>query len=370
MRAFVISDTHFGAYPIHSDKWLKMMVRYFREFFIPLLERESKPGDIVIHCGDLYDNRNQIPVEVISEVIDIFEEMGKILPVHMLIGNHDISNKSTNNINSPKSIKFIPNIHLYEQTTRVTLGDREVLMMPWVEHKNEQIALLKENSGCDYLFCHSDLNGARLHLKSVAHKNRDKIEVEEFSGYKKVYSGHIHLVQISKNFTFVGSPYEMDRNDIGNQKGVFVLDFNDMSESFIPNTLSPKFEKLNILNELDVEKLGDVNTKNYIDLSISNSLLIGNRKLRRKLEKILETGSFSSIEYIDDINESKSEDTEIEKALLDTDFVIESNLEFETIIKEYIKQQSYENDKIKSGVTTEYDKIVEVYNMDFKFKKE
>ncbi len=370
MRAFVISDTHFGVYPLNSDKWLKMMVKYFKEFFIPLIKAESLPGDVVIHCGDLFDNRNQIPVEVISTVIDIFEEIGQILPVHMLIGNHDISNKSTNDVNSPKSIKFIPNITLYEATTKITIGNRDILMMPWVEHKNEQISLLRKYSGCDYLFCHSDLNGAKLHLKSVAHKNRDKIEVEEFSGYKKVFSGHIHLVQRNSNFTFVGSPYEMDRNDIGNQKGVFILDFSDMTEKFIPNIISPRFEKLSILTEQDVENLGDIDTNNYIDLYISNSLLIGNRKLRRKLEKIFETGGFSSVEYIDDLNESKSVETEIEKELKESEFTTESSTEFESIIKSYIQQQSYDSDKTKVGVITEYDHIIDIYNTNYKFKKE
>jgi hypothetical protein len=43
------------------------------------------------------------------------------------------------------------------------------------------------------------------------------------------------------------------------------------------------------------------NSKDYIDISISNSLSYNNRKLRRKLEVILEKSGFSSVDYIDDI---------------------------------------------------------------------
>jgi hypothetical protein len=51
-----------------------------------------------------------------------------------------------------------------------------------------------------------------------------------------------------------------------------------------------------------IEKLDELsNSKDYIDISISNSLLISNRKLRRKLEVILEKSGFSSVDYIDDI---------------------------------------------------------------------
>ena len=128
-------------------------------------------------------------------------------------------------------------------------------MMPWIEDKKEQVEILKQHSGCDYLFCHSDLNGAKLHLTSVSHRNSDKINVEEFSGYKHVYSGHIHLVQKNKNFTFVGSIHEMDRNDIDNQKGIFLLDTQKDTELFIPNTISPKFKKIYVTKEEDIDKV-------------------------------------------------------------------------------------------------------------------
>jgi hypothetical protein len=49
---------------------------------------------------------------------------------------------------------------------------------------------LSNNLG-DYLFCHSDLNGCKMHLNSVAHRNADKIDID-FNKYKE-FSGHIHI---------------------------------------------------------------------------------------------------------------------------------------------------------------------------------
>lgn len=369
-QIFMIGDSHAYIYPINYQKWMTTFKQYFYDFYIPLLKKEAKPGDICIHLGDLFDNRNYIPIDVIVEVQKIVEEIAEILPFHLLIGNHDIFNKSTNDINAIRMYKHIPGVTIYEKTEQVDFNGTKLLMMPWVEHKNEQIALLRQYRDSDYVFCHSDLNGAKLHMKSVAHKNRDKIELDEFVSFKHVYSAHIHIVQVAKNFTFVGSIYQMDRGDLGNQKGVFILDTDLNEDKFIPNMLSPIFEKLSILTELDVEKLSGINTNNYVDLSISNSLLIGNRKLRRKLEKILETGGFSSVEYIDDINEQKAEETDVEKKLKETDFTIETNFEFEEMIKDYIQQQTYESDKTKLGVVGEYDSIIDIYNENYKFKKE
>lgn len=79
---------------------------------------------------------------------------------------------------------------------------------------------------------------------------------------------------------------------------------------FIPNTYSPVFRKHKVISEKDVEELDLLkNSNDYIDISISNNLLISNRKLRRKLEMILENGSFASVDYIDDIDISISNRT-------------------------------------------------------------
>jgi DNA repair exonuclease SbcCD nuclease subunit len=224
-KILIIGDTHLGlGYPNSVDKWFKVHKEYFEDFLLPLVQKELTEDDIIIHCGDLFDNRSVVPINILNYAQYILEKMSQVCPVHIIIGNHDIYNKSDNDVNSLKPYSYIPNVYVYETTTKITFNGKDILLMPWVESRQEQVNLLKQYSGCDYLFCHSDLNGAKMHLTSVAHKNADKIDVEEFSGYKNVYSGHIHILQVSKNFTFVGNNFEMDRNDINNQKGIFIFE--------------------------------------------------------------------------------------------------------------------------------------------------
>jgi hypothetical protein len=247
-------------------------------------------------------------------------------------------------------------------------------MLPWVEKKQDQVNVLKRFSGCDYLFCHSDLNGARMHLTSVAHKNPDKIDVEEFSGFKNVYSGHIHILQVNKNFTFVGNNFEMDRNDLGNQKGIFILDTLSDDELFIPNNISPRFKKIYIRSQEDIESLEKVSTKDYIDLFISNSLLINNRKLRRKLEIMLESGNFASVEYMDDLalmrdqkmREMGIEDDELINEEVEIDVTPTIQLEYTDMIRDYINGSKYDSDKIKNGVLQEFNEVVKIYDDNYK----
>lgn len=372
-KILIIGDTHLGlGYPNSVDKWFKVHQEYFEKFLIPLVEKEMTTDDIIIHCGDLFDNRSVVPINILNYAQNLLEKLSKISPLHILIGNHDLYTKSSNDVNTVKLYKYIPNITVYEQPTKINFGGKSILMLPWVEKKQDQINFLKKFKSADYLFCHSDLNGARMHLTSVAHKNSDKIDVEEFSGYKNVYSGHIHILQVNKNFTFVGNNFEMDRNDINNQKGIFIIDLDNNQEKFIPNEISPKYRKIYLRNQEDIENLESVSTKDYIDLYISNSLLINNRKLRRKLEVMLESGNFASVDYIDDLvlennnEESKSIIDDISDEELDGGVVPSIQLEYTDLIRQYINNQKYESEKIKNGVLQEFNEIARVYDDGYK----
>jgi calcineurin-like phosphoesterase family protein len=372
MKVFMITDTHFGIYLNNLDKWQNMMESTFYEFVIPYLKENVKPGDILIHLGDLFDNRTSIPIITLNKVEKILKKLSDILPVHIMLGNHDLFNKGSNEVNSVRLFGYMnKNITVYENTTVLEIDGKKLVLMPWVEKRLDMIKEIKSNPG-DYLFCHSDLNGCRMHLNSVAHRNADKIDVENFKGYKRAFSGHIHIRQNNSNFEFIGSLYQMDRNDTGDQKGITILDLNTGDIDFEPNTYSPIFKKYKVVTEDDIDKLDDIkDTKDYIDLAISNNLLINNRKLRRKLEMMLEKGNFTSVEYIDDIVQKNEEGEDIISEAVEIDeesLDISIKLEYESYIKEYIIKQKYENDDFKNGVLNEYDEIIKIYGENYKSK--
>lgn len=370
-KILIIGDTHLGlGYPNSVDKWFKVHREYFEDFLLPLVQKELTKDDIIVHCGDLFDNRSVVPINILNYAQDLLEKLSKICHIHILIGNHDLYTKSTNDVNTVKLYKYIPNITVYEEPTKIDFFGKSILMLPWVEKKKDQVEILKRFSGCDYLFCHSDLNGAKMHLTSVAHKNADKIDVDEFSGYKNVYSGHIHILQVTKNFTFVGNNFEMDRNDTDNQKGIFIIDTILDEERFVPNNISPRYKKIYIRTESDIDSLESISTKNYNDLYISNSLLINNRKLRRKLETLLESGNFSSVEYIDDIvtenNKSKTIADEISEEELKNGVVPSIQLDYTDLIRDYIMSQKYESETIKIGIIEEFNEVARIYDENYR----
>lgn len=361
MKVYMISDTHFGISQNNLDKFLPMMEETFYQFVIPYLEKNVEEGDILIHLGDLFDNRTSIPILVMNKVEKILTTISKILPVHILIGNHDLWNKGTNEVNSVRIFGYInSNIHVHESTSVIDVFGKKLVLIPWVEKRKDLISEIDSNSG-DYLFCHSDLNGCRMHLNSVAHRNPDKIDVDNFKSFKNVFSGHIHITQENRNFRFIGSLYQMDRNDIGDQKGITVLDLVTDKIHFEPNIFSPVFKKVSIRTEDDIDQLDSlVDTKDYIDLLISNSLLVGNRKLRRKIEGLLEVGNFSSVEYIDDIS-SEDPEEKVNKLEEDNGVDISIRLDYDEVIRNHIKEMSWDSDAIKSGVLSEFEDIIRIY---------
>jgi DNA repair exonuclease SbcCD nuclease subunit len=360
-RVFLIGDTHIGlGFPNKSEDWFKIHKQYFSDFLIPLLKSEVEDGDIIVHLGDLFDNRNVIPINLLNFGLEIVEQLAAIAPLHIILGNHDCWHKSSSEINTIRPFKWIPNVTIWEKTGILEFCGKKLLMMPYIEKKSEQIKNIIDNKNADYLFCHSDLNGAKMHLTSVAHKNPDKIDVEEFSTFKGVYSGHIHILDRHKNFTFVGNIFQMDRNDFGNQKGIFALDMETGEEFFWKNMVSPVYEKVYITSESDLSKLESVDMNNWIDLFISNKLLVSNRKLRRKLEATLQNGSFASINYLDDIEDEAITEKKEAEEQLDIQDLPQFQLEFKQLIEDYINGLKYD-DKVKKGILSEYHEVIRIF---------
>ncbi len=265
-RIWLISDTHLGVRS-NSREWMDIIDDYFNNFFIPLLREKYQPGDILVHCGDVFDSRQSINLYVMNRGIDIFEQISKIMPIYMIVGNHDIFMKYSNDIHSLKVFKHIDNITVFTEPQLVTLGNRKGLFLPWVDKHDEFIQIIKNNPA-DLLFCHTDIKGMSFN-KFV--KIEEGAEADEISGFSRVYSGHIHYAQKYKNARMLGSPYELTRSDSGNPKHVWLLDLETDEEYSFQNVISPKFLRyqLNWILEQPVGELQKLFENNFVDLMIS-----------------------------------------------------------------------------------------------------
>jgi hypothetical protein len=139
--------------------------------------------------------------------------------------------------------------------------------MPWRKDHKEEGETLDNANPHDFLCCHADIRGLSFNRYV---KVETGMEINKFSKFTRVYSGHIHYAQELGNIKMLGSPYELTRSDMGNPKGITMLNLEDSKETFFLNDFSPRFKKYlfdqileKTLQELDVEF-----KNNFIDIMI------------------------------------------------------------------------------------------------------
>lgn len=264
----MITDTHLGVRS-NSREWMNIIEDYFRNFFIPLLQKEGKPEDVVVHCGDVFDSRQSINLYVLNKGVTIFEDIAKIMPLYMMIGNHDIFMKYTNDINSLKVFRNVENLTVIEKPMHMMFGDKKIFFLPWL-NKTETIKELVQDpkNTSDVLFCHMDIRGLSFNRFT---KIEEGVETEIFKSYNRVYCGHIHYAQKRNNIRLLGSPYEITRSDGGNTKSVWLYDLAEDEEIQFKNDYSPKFlrYKLEWILEQTLEDLQNTFYNNFIDIMIT-----------------------------------------------------------------------------------------------------
>lgn len=300
-RIWFLADTHLG---IKNDnqEWLDNMTGYFNDVVIPLMKKEYKDGDILIHLGDVFDNRSTVGLNTICATIDIFEEFSKIFKdIRIIVGNHDIYNKSTNDITSIKMLSRIPNITIYYEPIIKNICGKNILFNPWVNELEDENKLLS-SVDVDYIFGHLDVVGCILNSKGVKSMSSNSIESKNFKN-SIVYAGHIHKRQDYGNVHYVGSPYQTNKGDSEDLRGITILDIETGETTFFENTYSPKFKIFSIYEILD-KTIGELKEewKNcFIDLRVK-----GDDVIQCKFDILMEelTGFFKEFSIHHDNNES------------------------------------------------------------------
>ena len=267
-RVWFITDTHLGVRN-NSNEWIDSIREYFFDWFFPLVRKNYQPGDVLFHLGDFFDSRQSINLKVLNLGIEVVEEMSSIFKdgIYIIVGNHDIWNKTTNDINSLKSIKWIPGVNIIEEPQSISILDKSFLLMPWRKDHEAESEFLESSAAHDVLCCHADIRGLKFNKFTRVETGAS---VNEFEKFRRVYSGHIHYAQKADNINMLGSPYEITRSDMDNAKGITLLNVSDLKETYFPNDFSPKFKRFYFTDILEStqEDLEPLFANNFVDIMI------------------------------------------------------------------------------------------------------
>lgn len=280
-KVVMLADVHYGAHA-STIEWLENINDYFDSFFMPWLKANADDDTCVAILGDYFENRQSVDINVMVHAIDNIKRISEIVTVFMLVGNHDIYKKSGLDKSSLSCIENIPNVYVFDDTTdgigTIELANGQTItLISWVgDHVKETALLNKYKKESPIIFMHTELSG-------MTYDNGREITegtVVKLPEGSKIFSGHIHRRQISKsgNIMYLGSPYHLERSDIGNQKGIHVLnvDGENVNLEFIPNTYSPEYIKMTLTIgddgkwqlDKDVNKL----TNNYVDIELTDEV--------------------------------------------------------------------------------------------------
>ena len=235
MKIALITDTHWGA---RSD--CSHFHDYFEDFytkqFFPELEKRNI--DTIIHLGDIVDRRKYINYVTLRKMKDIFIDVcdKKNLDLHVIVGNHDVPFKNTNEVNSMNELFGGTKVKSYSKPTTLTFDGHDILLMPWINAQNYDVAIDAMNkTPAQVMFGHLEIAGC---LMNVGMPNPHGMKVSDFDKFDLVCSGHFHHKSTTKNVEYLGCPYELTWADFNDAKGYHIYDTDTREIEFVRNPVS------------------------------------------------------------------------------------------------------------------------------------
>lgn len=213
----IITDIHFGCRG-DSAHFHDYMERFFRDEFFPEVKRN---GITTIIClGDIFDVRKTINFYTLSRVKTYFfnrlKEEG--LELIILVGNHDVYFKNSNEINSPDLLlREYPNIKvIWDKPETLTIKGTKISFIPWINNATyESVLEFIKNDSATICFAHLELEGFYYHAGVKAdHGMQAKI----FENYDTVLTGHYHTKSSNGNVHYLGTMFDLTWADVDDRK--------------------------------------------------------------------------------------------------------------------------------------------------------
>lgn len=239
MKIAIIADLHFGVK--RSDlTFQESQLRFFKCQFVP--ELKEKGIDTIVVCGDVFDTRQTVNVQTENVVINLFKDTFKDFNVHIIVGNHDMFHTTTTEVNSLKCLDLLPNVTVYETPTEIEFGGKSTLMLPWIIDYTDFDQIVLKNY--KFAFAHLDICGFDMGCR-MSENGLTMSQV--LNKIDHTFTGHYHTrsnreTVDGKTITYVGSPYQITRNDRNQERGYLILDTDTEEYTWHNNNQSMKFQ--------------------------------------------------------------------------------------------------------------------------------
>jgi len=257
-KVAIFSDLHLGVHS-NSTAWHNYAIEWANWFKDDCKRKNIKD---IIFCGDWHHNRSEISVntlQVSADILDILSDFNIIA----ITGNHDMYYKHRTDVNSLSIFKKRRNVTILNDPETIEAFDRTITFCPWNTN-------VKDVPKSDILFGHFEIETFKMNSYKVCEDGLKVKDLLEKSSL--IISGHFHTRHLKKfgrgTILYVGNPFQMDFGDVGNTKGYYILNLDNMEYEFIHNIVSPNYIKIS-LSEL----VREGNITSYVKHLVTNNIV-------------------------------------------------------------------------------------------------
>ena len=241
MKIAILNDTHAG---VRGDmlEMSKYAGRFYEEVFFPYLDEHNIKH--ILHLGDYFDRRKYINFSTLKADKQHFIEplLERGITMDLIIGNHDVYYKNTNDVNAPELLLFeSDNINIIQEPIVKEFDGVNIALVPWINPENyaDSVEFLTTASA-DTCMGHFEFEGALMMPGMTCQHGLDHSYVKRFD---KVYSGHFHQKSEFANIKYPGSQMQFTWSDYGDEKYFHIFDTDTREMKPIHNPIT-MFEKL------------------------------------------------------------------------------------------------------------------------------
>jgi len=239
MRLAILNDSHVGARDA-SDVFMNYIGRFYSEVFFPYCDANGI--DRILHLGDYYDNRKYINFRALNNNRKTFLEPMRERGMRMdiLLGNHDVFYKNTNDLNSLKELLgyFKKDVRIVLKPEVLDYGGCAIALVPWINPENRDGALaFLSTCKASIVAGHFELAGFET-TRGGPPTHCGTIDSSVLDRFELVLSGHYHTKSNRDTIHYLGTQYELTWSDVDDPKYFHVFDTDTRTLVPVRNPLS------------------------------------------------------------------------------------------------------------------------------------
>ena len=248
MKIAIITDQHFG-FKKGSKLFHEYFQKFYEEVFFPTLQERGITT--VIDMGDTFDSRKGIDLYSLDwaqrNYFDRIRDLG--ITLYSVVGNHTAFYKNTNEVNTiDLLLREYDNVNTITECTDIDIDGCKICMVPWINSDNSEYTykMIRESSA-KVAMGHLELNGFYAHH---GYTMEDGDDIQPYQKFDRVFSGHYHTRSSDGRIFYLGNPYEMFWNDVGDSRGFHIFD----TKTYELETINNPFQMFKVIKYDDTPR--------------------------------------------------------------------------------------------------------------------